>query len=227
MVEYGLGRLQALDDRDWNHRMAAALVARPAIEPVPWTRPWRYWAPGPTLDQGAEPQCVGYAWRQWLASTPVRTRTGPTAADIYTAAQLVDEWPGEGYAGTSVRAGAKVMQAQGRIAEYVWAETWQQVRDWLLARGPVVFGTNWYTGFFTPDQNGYVDATGSVEGGHAYLCIGFAPHDRADPKGHGSFRFINSWGSGWGQRGRFWIDSEMVGMLLASGEACAAVEVEV
>lgn len=219
MADYGLGRRPAADPRDGRHPMAAALgVVAPVL------RSYRYWRTGPVLDQGSAPQCVGFAWRQWLSSAPLMTAGGPAASAIYSAAQLVDEWPGEAYDGTSVRAGAKVLQAEGRVGEYVWAGTVAEVKAWVLTRGPVVMGTDWYDGMFEPDVKGYVWPGGAVAGGHAYIVVGFRTDDPS--VGKGSFRCLNSWGTGWGQSGRFWLYEDSLKMLLGqAGEACAAVEV--
>jgi hypothetical protein len=137
--------------------------------------------------------------------------------DIYHEAQKRDEWPGEDYDGSSVRAGAKYMKEQGRLAEYVWAASADEVARWLLTSGPVVLGTDWYADMFTPTE-GQVHIGGEVVGGHAYLAIGFNSKLQA-------FRCINSWGRGWGENGRFWLDTADLAYLLASnGEACAGVE---
>ena len=112
---YGLGRLPVEDKRDALHPMSARLLVGELLPP------FQYWRPGPVLDQGQFPHCVGYAWSGWLQASPTRTRTGPLPTLIYTESQKVDEWPGESYDGTSVRAGAKFLSTQGRISEYVWA----------------------------------------------------------------------------------------------------------
>ena len=188
--------------------------------PLPILPPYRYYIPTGVLDQNGFPRCVGYAWHGWLRCTPLRTLLGPSADTIYQEAQKVDEWEGEGYDGTSVRAGAKYLQAQGRVGEYLWAEEDQTVRRWLATKGPVVLGTDWYTGMFSPGSDGVVRLTGQVEGGHAYLCIGYSDTRQA-------FRCINSWGSGWGQKGRFWLTYAALALLLqgGNGEACGAVEI--
>src|SRR5688572_23619901 len=112
-----------------------------AILPARITTPFRYYRCGPTLDQGAYPHCVGYAWRGWMMAAPLMTKDGPAAAAIYHEAQHVDEWEGTNYDGTSVRAGAKVLASAGRINEYAWAWNAQTVADWILDdRGTVVLG---------------------------------------------------------------------------------------
>src|SRR5678816_26052 len=97
---HGLGRLFAPDERDKRFTMRAALQ-HPELPPRPRQRPYNL---GMTLDQGNTPQCVGYSTRDKLASAPfmVHVDQGPSAFEIYTGAQKLDEWPGENYEGTSV-----------------------------------------------------------------------------------------------------------------------------
>jgi len=155
-----------------------------------------------------------------MLASPTRTKTGPVPTDIYAAAQMVDEWDGENYDGTSVRAGAKVLASQGRISEYLWAQSLAELQAWVLTKGPVVMGTEWYQGMSLLGVNGYATPAGALLGGHAYLCIGYSTARRA-------YRFLNSWGRVWGSpNGRFWMKEEDVADLLSrNGEACAAIEI--
>lgn len=209
----GLGRLPASDERDAQFRLLV-----PATVDLP---SYKYYSTGPVLDQGAYPHCVGYSWRQWLSSALLKTKTGPAAPYIYSEAQKVDEWPGEAYAGTSVRGGAKVLQTLGHIDSYVWAWDANTVKNFILSgQGTAVVGTNWYEDMFTP-KDGYLIPTGSNVGGHAYLLVGFSQDRNA-------FRMINSWGRVWGEAGRAWIKYEDMARLIAEdGEACTAYEKKV
>jgi len=212
-LPYGLGRKPAPDSRDWPMRLA--LPAPPRELDLPLRRRWRR---GPTLDQGTTSECVGYSWRARLNAAPVRTKAGPAPYDIYTAAQEVDEWPGQDYLGTSVRAGAKVLQELGYLESYVWAANLEEVVAFLLTAGPVCFGTSWRKGMFTPTPEGQVIPSGPAAGGHAYLAYGA---DRM----LGRIHFQNSWGTGYGLGGLFWMTFADAARLLADGgEACAPTE---
>ena len=72
----------------------------------------------------------------------------------------------------------------------------------------------------TPDSNGFLNCTGQVVGGHAYLLMGFSNRRQA-------FRITNSWGRDWGDWGRAWLRYEDAAALLRQGEACAAIEKQV
>lgn len=208
-----LGRRYAPDARDQRHTMRSLMA---------WTRPtlplFRFWLPGPITEQTG-PHCVGHAWWQYLTASPLRTVSGPPPRVIYEEAQRVDEWDGENYDGTSVRAGAKVIEASGYITEYVWAHDGPTVRDWILGHGPVVLGTDWTNDMFDPDAEGYLHPSGGSVGGHAYVATGYSAKRRA-------FRIVNSWGTAWGDAGRAWIrEGDMDSLIRGMGEACAAIQV--
>jgi len=211
----GLGRVYIPDPRDRAYDMREVVKLRAA----PTSKVWRV---GGVLDQGSTPQCVGYAWLQFLLSAPImkRNRTLPTATTIYKAAQKVDEWPGERYDGTSVRAGAKVLQSLGLIKEYVWAKDLDTLKRFVMQRGPVVIGVDWFGGM-DRTRGGYIVPEGASLGGHAILINGWSQSQKA-------FRMINSWGAEWGEKGKCWLDEADAEYLLfqANGEACSAIEVE-
>jgi len=228
-MTYGLGRVHMPDQRDGAFPMSTLLDR---AEPDELTRSWRYWnAEGWWGDQLSTPHCVAFSWAHWLEDGPTTQPetphgTGPVVdtTDLYNAAQLVDEWPGEGYDGTSVRAGAKILQQRGFISAYHWAspnDPLMDVIDAILTTGPVVVGTNWYRSMFTPDDMGFLQVEGSIAGGHAYLLNGVNVK-------RGVVRVKNSWGQDWGSRGHALLSFEDIeSLLLEDGEACLADEVRV
>jgi hypothetical protein len=211
------GRLQAPDARDQNYPMRTLLPIEASV------RTFRYWNQSQWYgDQGPTPQCVGYAWAHWLEDGPTTQRgTAPIVAPerIYHGAQDVDEWPGIDYEGTSVRAGAKVLQGLGFIQNYYWGFTLEEVVQCLLDRGPVVVGTNFYVRMLTPDPAGFVQIGGAIVGGHAYVLNGVNTKAAV-------VRLKNSWGRSWGSGGSALITfDDMARLLSEDGEACIAVEV--
>lgn len=165
-----------------------------------------------------------------LASPITQTTRGqePTAFSLYRQAVLLDEWaendgdataPVEQLrAGTSVRAGARVVQAAGFLSDYGWAWDVDTAADWLSAKGPLVIGVNWYAGAMEPSRDGFVRLTGGVVGGHCVCLLGWS-------ESRGAVRLLNSWGL-WGQNGRAWLSGEDFRRLLSEGgECCSAMEI--
>lgn len=218
-LDRGLGRLPAPDARDARFPMRRAVqMATQDKKPPP---PYRYYRTPVILDQGSSPHCVAYTWRQILNMAPVMVKpnVGLTTDFIYAQAQLIDEWPGQDYDGTSVRAGAKVLAREGWIGAYWWATGAQQVADFLLSGcGPVAMGTNWYRGMSVPDERNFIKPIGLMDGGHAWTLDGY--NDM-----RGVFRMVNSWGTSYGDGGRAYILGEHLDRLIKEdGEACAPTE---
>lgn len=188
------------------------------------------WVAGPILDQKAEGACVGFGWTAQALATPfvvnLKTLPGkapktpqPFARYVYTAAQKIDEYPGESYEGTSVLAGAKVMAQHRAVTSYSWAFSIDDVIDALIQKGPVVLGINWYDGMYKAPR-GILSVTGEHVGGHCILAIGYTT---SSPKfgGKQTITLQNSWGKGWGVNGLAEISVEDLARLLSEqGEAC-------
>jgi hypothetical protein len=202
------GRLVSKDARDKRFRISRMRAKAPRGRRV-WKSSW-------AGDQAATPQCVGFAWSHWLNSQPIKQFIQPSG--IYQYAQHVDQWDGTSYDGTSVRAGAKVLQDLGFIESYRWGWTQEDVSQAILNLGPVVIGSDWYEGMMQADENGLIRPTGEILGGHAYLVYG------CDTK-KGLFMIKNSWGSSWGRNGMAFMEGADLDDLLASdGEACIGIE---
>lgn len=206
-IPRAFGRYSAPDERDELYRLQPAAVSRTY-------RMWddRRWYG----DQASTPHCVGYAWAHWLSSTPHRQWIDPNG--IYRICQYFDEWEGQDYDGTSVRAGAKVLACLGFIQQYRWAWDVEIVAQTLLEIGPVVVGTVWTEGMMRTDSRGYIRVTGRDYGGHAYLLSGVDVRQRY-------FRVKNSWSRAWGDRGYAKLDfHDMQRLMDRNGEACIGVE---
>ncbi|MGH3428499.1 MAG: hypothetical protein ACRDQZ_13180 [Mycobacteriales bacterium] len=225
-----LGRIYAPDPNDYHVK---GIMPRGAIVVV--SRSWGF-GYKPHLDQGSVSACVGFSATNLILGSPViggvkklgiETIGGKSpsdfALDVYHTAQTVDEFPGNSYEGTSVRAGQKVLQAQGRLKKYYFANSAAEARDFLIQFGPVIFGTTWYERMFTPDAHGYLIPEGDVAGGHAYLVLGFS-------KSRNAFRMMNQWwepdpNTGklveWGEGNRAWLKFEHADILIQQNGECA------
>lgn len=192
---------------------------------APKNKTWRY----VQLDQGAEGACTGFSACAEAAASPAplfympprytTTQLNAFARKWYKRAQQLDEWPGENYDGSSVLGACKAGMELGVWGEYRWAsfdDLNAAVDDIFAAisyHGPVMMGTNWYEGMFHADQNGYLNVTGAVAGGHAYLLTAFSiAHDAAWTPNN------------WGGDGQGWISRQgLIQLLQNQGEASIPV----
>lgn len=206
------GRLYHPDRRD----------AKFAISAKRSKRTYRYWQSDVVTDQGDMPSCVGHAWCHWTSCVP---RPAYLNGDyLYSLCKFVDEWQGEDYDGTSVRAGAKIAAGMGILSGYQWAQTKDALIYTLLEQGPVVAGTWWYGGM-SDDSTGLIEPTGDNLGGHAYLVDGINTRT-------GLARIKCAWWKSprtpWGDHGRVFIDIDQLWRLIADdGEACLGVKRDV
>lgn len=169
----------------------------------------KLYKPGPILDQGREGACVGFACTNELLSSPVRAkkRVQSHQGDRFaqrtyrTARRLYDPWEGEDYEGTSLEAGAKVLQKKfGFVDGYEWVYSAEAVIQALLTDGPVVMCVPWFYDMYWADD-GEVKIGGNNVGFHAILINGYHP----SRNGVESLRWFNSWGPGYGVNGMAWV----------------------
>lgn len=219
ILDKGLGRIIVHNPHDKEFLMKSIL------SPTLSERTSRYWnASGWWGDQSSTSECVGYSWAHWVEDGPV-TQKGVAPIilpnTIYTEAQKIDEWQGENYDGTSVRAGAKVLQDKGFIESYLWAWDVQTIIQALLEKGPVVVGTAWYYDMFFPNKDtNIITFSGNMMGGHAYLLNGVNVNKKL-------LRIKNSWGREWGNKGHAYISfDDMDKLIRDQGEACLALEIK-
>jgi hypothetical protein len=199
LVFPGGGRLPSVDKRDLDH-----LLPPPRSAPgEATTKVYQHWYAPKALDQGRSSSCVGHGCHQLLRAAPVlNTKNIPDPYKIYNEAQLIDEWPGQDYDGTSVRAGIKYLAKQGYISSYKWAFDGATAVNHILNVSPVVVGWSWYEGMMSCDQKGYVYPKGRMIGGHCVLICGVNTVAK-NPDGTKGFAVIvNSWGTGWANKGR-------------------------
>jgi len=210
------------DERSLDFPIRAALPESVAVKQKTW------YVPKPVIDQGREGACVGFGWTNELRARPVQVRfpyPEATALGVYNQAKKIDEFPGEDYEGTSVLAGAKVVQSTGFMTGYRWAFGIQDVIDTLIAHGPVVLGIPWYDSMYETRPSGLIDVSGNIVGGHCILATGYNPKKRFLKEGLGNtfevIKLRNSWGSDYGVGGDGWIKAEDLARLLkGEGEAC-------
>lgn len=96
---YWVGRDASLGVRRGGHAISSPASAH--RDSVSW---WDFY------NQGSEGACVGFSVCRALTYL---NRKRYDARELYLEAQKIDEWPGEAYSGSSVRAGLKVAMDRG------------------------------------------------------------------------------------------------------------------
>jgi hypothetical protein len=206
---------------DWqpNHDPASRKYAAVELVEAPPTHDVM-WRPGVILDQGREGSCVGHACVAEVLAAPVAGEVdapSSMAAQWYHRAQRHDEWPGEGYSGTSVNAGMKVGREFGWWDSWRWAFGVEEMRA-AIQLGPLVLGIPWHAGMYSTDDRGVVRVGGQQVGGHCLLVVGWS----TDYDGEGpGFWWVNSWGTDYGNNGAAFVPEDTMRTLIAKVGECA------
>jgi hypothetical protein len=232
---------RALDWRSFHDERSLDYPVREVLPPTVPRRKRSWQAHKQRLDQGREGACVGFGWTAELQAQPsvvggpggqIAGQTAQYFATwVYRQAQQVDDWPGEDYEGTSVLAGAKVVQGQGFIDQYRWAFSIDDVLDALVEIGPVVLGIPWFESMYETRPSGLVEVDGRLVGGHCITLTGYHPRMRLRGEGWTRrfevCRWRNSWGEMYGRKGDGYILVEDLERLLwgrYGGEACIPID---
>ena len=179
------------------------------------------------LDQGLEGECVGFSIAGELAAKPYAyTVDNRTGRKIFAWAREFDRLEGRYFTeGATLLAGAKAIRKAGAVYKFGWNFGIDDTINWIVRRGPVVLGINWYESMYETTPQGLVMADGQIAGGHAIMANGFWP---AHPVFGDVLVLTNSRGSGWGINGRGYLPVETANRLLKEdGESLALVDVPV
>lgn len=193
----------------------------------PTARFRRIWKPRHVpLNQGSDGSCVGFACATLLAATPIRhIVSNASAYSLYRRAVAVDEREGRNFEyGASILGGMKACKELGLFSKYVWNFGIDDTIDWIIRRGPVILGINWYDKFDNTNSNGLMtyDPIEVPVGGHAIVANGYWP---AHPDFGDVVIVTNSFGLDWGYRGRGFVPINTLDALLqAQGESVAPTE---
>lgn len=170
----------------------------------------------PPFDQGDVGSCTGNATAGACMTDPIyktgRHLTEKDALAIYEDATRLDDVPGQyppDDTGSSGLAAAKAAQRLGLIKSYKHAFTFAAVEA-ALAKGPGILGIDWYEGFDSPiGPDAELRISGEVRGGHEIVLdeINFETQMVGG---------TNSWGSSWGNGGRFTLSFDTLKQLLRS-----------
>jgi hypothetical protein len=215
MTDRQFGRIpSSIDENDW---ILEDFEPRRLTFGVCQHAKWDF--PSVPLDQEKTSHCVGFSGAHFGINLPTFTKfTKQDAHNFYYRCKVIDGDPG-GEDGTTIRSLAKVLQSDGVIKNYAFAKSMESIRWWLLNKGPLIVGTIWSENMMIPDEDGMLDISGFVLGGHAYLINEITIDDRIGIK--------NSWGPNWGKNGKAYLTiDDFKALFYYGGEALAAVEVE-
>jgi hypothetical protein len=198
------------DARDRNY-LITARQPKTARRKRKWRCLWR------NADQGSTPHCCGFAGVRLLDADPFNQFIDPNG--LYTIAQHFDEWEGEDYDGTSIRAVMKVLKMLGFFKEYRWVRSVDAMIPTMLNDGPILLGLPWTQDMCYPNPTtGLIKPTGASVGGHAILA------DEVDTVKELVW-LNNTWGVGWGKAGRCCISFEDLDELFSlDGEGSIGIE---
>jgi hypothetical protein len=174
----------------------------------------------PVFDQGNLGSCTGNAGLGCLGadpfystlSTKINDWSENAAVQLYSDATQLDSqrenYPpvDTGSDGLSI---AKVLQKRGLISGYQHTFSFDSMLAALSIK-PVIVGVNWYSSMFNTKDGGLVtiDPGATVEGGHEFVL------DEIDMERQ-LIGATNSWGTGWGLGGRFYLSFDTVKRLLS------------
>jgi len=177
---------------------------------------------------------IAYALEfQVMKATSQRVRLSPR--EIYNLARLRENTLSSD-AGATLEDAVKVVQTDGAILDEVWpykagqfsaqppkefaaatkykaksavaVKGVDQIKSALVSAGPVVVGVTVYNGFESPDvaKTGIVPMPGPkdiIVGGHPICIVGYDDAKKL-------FKFINSWGPDWGEKGYGYIPYDYI-----------------
>lgn len=242
MVTPFFGRLTNPPDGSDANFSARALLPRI----TPELPPSKYWVSDTlALDQGAVSAAVGFCAARLRRTDPLPEDPVHASRDIdlqfpgeegsfqcsagdllesdrlgYYYYALCKEKDGHEGPGTWARVACSVLREEGVIGAYLWAHTPEEFEQWIMLRGPIMVGLNWYEGMMEPDEEGIVRLTGEIVSSHQVLVRGLNLLE-------GRYLIANSWGAQWGQLGDCWIAKDDLHRLVfdESGDAICPTEI--
>jgi len=184
--QFGMGRAWVEDSSDQLYPLRSITAPGPER-----TTPYKI---GAVRNQGQTSECVLYTFRELLDAEPVSDPDllNPAPDDLYPKVQAIDGIPLP-HDGTNDRAMMKIGQDLGLVHAYHWAQSLDEAEQYILHNGPLMCGMAWDVSMFKTDAQGFVYPNGTQAGGHEFLNYWV---ERIG--GKRVWRFLQSWGLGWG-----------------------------
>lgn len=212
---YKLNIVQDLPDiRDWPYEPTLASLKRSMDPPTKLT----------ILDQKNEGACTGFGLAATINMLNQKRNSKVLVSPrmLYEMAKRHDEWPGEGYAGSSCRGAIKGWYNMGVCDSSAWKyepgkpdhltivrakaarkntigayyRVQARVSDFHAAlneAGTIYCSARTHKGWFSPDKKtGVISFEKKQEGGHAFTIVGYTDN---------GFWIQNSWSEKWGKNG--------------------------
>lgn len=213
-----LDRIPATDPRLGRHVHHDSRSLAYPVRATGSPQPVRHKRQAPVMDQGQVGACTAFAAVGCLGTDPFfdTLATKPTFDDttalaLYSEETAVDPYPGTyppDDTGSDGLTAAKVLKSHGWISGYQHALTADAALAELVNR-PFIVGVNWYDSMFDPTPSGLVviGARAKVAGGHEFVVDEYTADGRVG--------CTNSWGSGFGVGGRFWMTPGTFARLLS------------
>lgn len=207
------GLINKKDFRDEGYKISSILPS----EDTPLV--YKKWKIGEILDQGRTSKCVAFATDLLLRSAP-KIQKSIGYNKIFEESRKVDGLDDNETNGTTIRGAMKVLQSYGYISNYYWAQDLEEIVKYIVTIGPVLAGTNWYSGMSNLDDFNFAKIKGTVEDNHCFLIYGVNVVE-------GYFMCANSWGLMFGADGCFKLRFEDMNYLLSKGgTVCAPQEID-
>jgi C1A family cysteine protease len=92
-----------------------------------------------------------------------------------------------------------------KISAYNVSRSTDYMKEWLSSKGALVTSFTVYDDFFSYSTGVYTPSTTKVAGYHAVSVVGYSDRLKA-------WKCKNSWGTGWGEDGYFWIAYDVCGI---------------
>lgn len=169
---------------------------------------YKTWQTGKIYNQES-PSCVGCAAALLLSSEPKAMEFSkvPKPEFILSEAKAFDTTE---KTGTSLKSGLKALQKLGYVKSYYYSDKIDEILVAVLNLGPLAVGVDYY--YSMNDCTGRLTAAGGVLGQHAFVIYG-VDLDKKD------FLVANSYGVGWGWKGKARVDFATMNKIFKYGWA--------